>query len=31
MILDDTTGAPDEGEMRKIDENLEQDYRRTLY
>ena len=31
MILDDTTGAPDESEMRKIDENLEQDYRRTLY
>ena len=31
MILDDTTGAPDESEMRKIDENLEQDYTRTLY
>ena len=31
MILDDTTGAPDESEMRRIDENLEQDYKRTLY
>ena len=31
MILDETTGAPDETEMRKIDENLEQDYRSTLY
>lgn len=32
MILDQTTGAPsDEGEMRRIDEALEVEYRRTLY
>lgn len=32
MILDQTTGAPsDEGEMRRIDEELEVEYRRTLY
>lgn len=32
IILDQTTGAPsDEGEMRKMDAELEEDYRRTLY
>ncbi|MBK8085991.1 MAG: pyridoxamine 5'-phosphate oxidase family protein [Devosia sp.] len=31
MILDDTTGAPDDEEMRRIDDGLEADYRRTLY
>lgn len=32
MILDQTTGAPDdENEMRKIDENLEESYRKSLY
>jgi PPOX class probable FMN-dependent enzyme len=32
IILDETTGAPKDGdEMRKMDEKLEQDYRRTLY
>lgn len=32
IILDETTGAPrDRDEMRKMDEELEQDYRRTLY
>ncbi|WFU51183.1 pyridoxamine 5'-phosphate oxidase family protein [Sinorhizobium terangae] len=32
MILDETTGAPtDRDEMRKMDEGLEEDYRRTLY
>jgi PPOX class probable FMN-dependent enzyme len=32
IILDETTGAPtDRDELRKMDEELEQDYRRTLY
>lgn len=31
FILDETTGAPGEQEMRKIDEGLEEEYRRTLY
>lgn len=31
MILDDTTGAPGDEEMRKIDDGLEDDYRRTMY
>jgi PPOX class probable FMN-dependent enzyme len=31
MILDETTGAPGEQDMRRIDEDLEKDYRRTLY
>lgn len=32
MILDQTTGAPDdEDEMRKLDEGLEEDYRKSLY
>lgn len=31
MILDETTGAPGDDEMRKIDAGLEDDYRRTLY
>ncbi|MFN3717276.1 MAG: pyridoxamine 5'-phosphate oxidase family protein [Rhizobium rhizophilum] len=32
MILDDTTGAPvDPAEMRKMDENLETAYQKTLY
>lgn len=31
MILDDTTGAPGDDEMRKIDDGLEDDYRRTMY
>lgn len=32
IILDETTGAPaDETEMRKLDDNLEEAYRRTLY
>jgi uncharacterized protein len=32
IILDQTSGAPkDEGEMRKIDEGLEEEYRRTMY
>ncbi|MGX9991463.1 pyridoxamine 5'-phosphate oxidase family protein [Rhizobium sp. Z1P35] len=32
IILDETTGAPrDADEMRKMDEDLEQAYRRTLY
>ena len=32
IILDETTGAPTNGdEMQKMDEQLEQDYRRTLY
>ena len=32
IILDETTGAPTDGrEMQKMDEQLEQDYRRTLY
>jgi len=32
IILDQTTGAPrDEGRMRKIDDDLEEEYKRTLY
>jgi len=32
IILDETTGAPtDEAEMRKIDDDLESEYKRTLY
>jgi uncharacterized protein len=31
MILDETTGAPEDEAMRKIDDDLEDDYRRTLY
>lgn len=31
MILDETTGAPREDEMRKLDEALEEAYRTTLY
>jgi len=32
IILDQTTGAPeDEGEMRRIDDELEDDYQKTMY
>lgn len=31
MILDETTGAPAEEEMQKIDAGLEEDYKRTMY
>ncbi|OHV76292.1 pyridoxamine 5'-phosphate oxidase family protein [Rhizobium sp. LCM 4573] len=31
MILDETTGAPEGEEMRKIDASLEEDYKRTMY
>lgn len=31
MILDDTTGAPQAAEMRKLDDALEDAYRKTLY
>jgi hypothetical protein len=32
MILDQTTGAPDDdSEMRKIDEDLEVEYNQTMY
>ncbi len=31
IILDETTGAPGDEEMRKIDAGLEEDYKRTLY
>lgn len=31
MILDETTGAPNETEMRKLDEALEEAYKRTMY
>jgi uncharacterized protein len=31
IILDETSGAPDDDAMRKIDDDLEADYRRTLY
>lgn len=31
IILDETTGAPPEDEMRKLDEGLEEAYRKTLY
>ena len=31
IILDQTTGAPDDDEMRKVDEELEEEYGRTMY
>lgn len=31
MILDETTGAPGEDDMRKIDAGLEEDYKQTMY
>lgn len=31
MILDETTGAPGEEEMREIDAGLEEDYKQTMY
>jgi hypothetical protein len=31
IILDQTTGAPADGEMQRIDDDLEEEYRRTLY
>jgi PPOX class probable FMN-dependent enzyme len=31
FILDETTGSPSEQEMRKIDDGLEEEYKRTLY
>lgn len=31
IILDETSGAPGDEEMRKIDDGLEEDYKRTLY
>ncbi|PDT00186.1 pyridoxamine 5'-phosphate oxidase [Rhizobium chutanense] len=31
MILDETTGAPGEEEMQKIDAGLEEDYKKTMY
>jgi len=31
FILDETTGAPSDREMRKIDDDLEDEYKRTLY
>lgn len=31
MILDDTTGAPPEEDVLKLDDGLERDYRRTQY
>lgn len=31
MILDETTGAPSEEEMRKIDAVLEEEYKQTMY
>lgn len=31
IILDETSGAPGEAAMRKIDDDLEEDYKRTLY
>lgn len=31
FILDETTGAPSEKEMRKIDDDLEEEYKKTLY
>jgi PPOX class probable FMN-dependent enzyme len=31
MILDETTGAPGEEEMRQIDAGLEEDYKQTMY
>jgi hypothetical protein len=31
IILDQTTGAPSDNEMRKIDDELEEEYKKTLY
>jgi hypothetical protein len=32
IVLDQTTGAPsDEAEMRKLDDELEDDYKKTMY
>jgi len=31
IILDQTTGAPDDDEMRKIDADLEDEYKKTMY
>lgn len=31
MILEQTTGAPDGEEMRRIDDDLEEEYKRTMY
>jgi PPOX class probable FMN-dependent enzyme len=31
IILDQTTGAPDDDEMRRIDDDLEDEYKRTMY
>jgi uncharacterized protein len=31
IILDETSGAPDDAEMRKLDDDLEQAYKQTLY
>jgi hypothetical protein len=31
IILDETTGAPDEEEMRKIDDGLEEAYKQSMY
>jgi PPOX class probable FMN-dependent enzyme len=31
IILEQTTGAPDEHEMQRIDDDLEEEYKRTLY
>ena len=31
IILDQTTGAPGDDEMRQIDDDLEEEYKKTLY
>ena len=31
IILDQTTGAPDEAEMRRIDDDLEEEYKTSMY
>jgi hypothetical protein len=31
MILDQTTGAPEEAEMDRIDRDLEEEYGRSMY
>lgn len=31
IIFDETTGAPDDDEMRRIDEGLEEDYKNSMY
>ena len=31
IILDQTTGAPGDEEMQKIDDDLEEEYKQTLY